>query len=64
MNQTASSQVSGAAGQYGVNAGNAALAAGQAKGNALKSGWDGISQGINGAVGALSDFGRKNWGWA
>lgn len=64
MNQTASSQIGSAAGQYGVNAGNAIIQAGQAKGNALKSGWDGISQGINGAVGALSDFGRKNWGWA
>ena len=63
MNQTASSQIGSAASQYGANAGNAMMAAGEAKGNALSSAYGGIAQGINGALGTVSDFGRKNWGW-
>lgn len=63
LNQTASSQVSGAAGQYGVNAGNATMAAGAAKGDALRSGYNGLSQGLSGALGTVMDFGKQNWGW-
>ena len=63
LNQTASSQVSSAAGTYGANAGNANTAAGQAKGNALSSAYGGIAQGISGALGGLQDFGKKKWGW-
>lgn len=64
MNQTASSQASSAAGQYGVNAGNATMAAGQAKGNALASAYGGLAQGVSGALGTIRDYGRKQWGWA
>lgn len=64
MNQTASSQVSSAAGQYGANAGNAMMAGGQAKGNALAGAYQGIGQGISGALGSVFDYGKKNWGWA
>ena len=63
MNQTASSQIGGAASSYGVNAGNAMIAAGEAKGNALASGYKGLEQGISGALGAVNEYGKKNWGW-
>jgi len=63
MNQTASSQIGSAASQYGANAGNNMIAAGQAKGNALASAYQGIGQGIAGAAGALQSYGQKNWGW-
>lgn len=63
MNQTASSQVSGAAQNFGVNAGNAMQNIGTAKGNALAGAYQGIGQGISGALGSVMDFGKKNWGW-
>ncbi len=64
LNQTASSQVGGAASTYGANAGNAITAAGDAKANALASSYKGLTQGVSGAVNALGEFGQKNWGWA
>lgn len=63
MNQTASSQIGSAASQYGANAGNNMILAGQAKGNALASAYQGIGQGIAGAAGALQSYGQKNWNW-
>lgn len=63
MQQTAGSQISGAASQYGANAGNAIMAAGQARGNALQSAYQGWGQGIAGAIGEVGDYGKKNWGW-
>lgn len=63
MNQTASNQVGGAASTYGANAGNAMMAAGEAKGNALSSAYKGIGQGISGALGAVNEYGQKNWSW-
>lgn len=56
LQQTASSQIGGAANQYGSNAGNAIMAAGQAKGNALESAYKGLGQGITGAFGAFGDY--------
>lgn len=38
--------------------------AGQAKGNALASGYAGLTQGVSGALGALNTFGKTNWGWS
>jgi hypothetical protein len=64
MQQTASSQISSAAGQYGTNAGDALMSAGRARGNALASRYQGIGQGVAGAVGAVQDYGQKNWGWS
>lgn len=64
MNQTASSQIGGAAGTYGANTGNALTAAGDAKANALSSSYKGIGQGISGALGAVNEYGQKNWGWS
>ncbi len=63
MNQTASSQIGSAASAYGTNASNNMIAAGQAKGNALASAYQGMGQGIAGAAGALQSYGQKNWGW-
>lgn len=63
MNQTAGSQIGSAANQYGANASNNMIAAGQAKGNALASAYQGIGQGIAGAAGAVQSYGQKNWGW-
>jgi hypothetical protein len=57
MNQTATSNISGAAGQYGANAGNMMLQAGQARGDAMKSGYNGLTQGVSGAIGSIF----KNW---
>lgn len=64
LNQTATSQVGGAASTYGANAGNAAMAAAEAKGNALKGAYKGWGQGISGAIGAVNDYGKSEWGWA
>lgn len=64
LNQTASNQVGGAASSYGANAGNAITAAGDAKANALGSAYKGLGQGVSGAVNALGEFGKKQWGWA
>ena len=64
MNQTASQQAGNAATNYGANAGNAITNAGQAKGNALASGYAGLNQGVSGALGALQNYGKNNWGWA
>lgn len=63
MNQTASNQAGAAASSYGVNAGNAMTAAGDAKANALGSAYKGLGQGVSGALGALSEYGQKNWSW-
>ena len=63
QNQIASSQVSGAAGDYGIKTGSAMSNVGQAKGNALASGYAGLNQGVSGALGALNTFGKSNWGW-
>ena len=63
LNTTATSQIGGAASNYGAGAGAAQLAAGQAKGNALASGYESWGKGVSGALGAVNDFGVKNWGW-
>lgn len=64
QNQVASSQTGSAASAYGSNGGNAMLAAGEAKANALGSAYKGLTQGVSGAVNALGEFGQKNWGWS
>jgi len=63
MNQTASSQIGSAAGQYGANAGNNMILAGQAKGNALAGAYQGYANGISGALGAVNDYGKSNNWW-
>jgi len=59
MEQTAGSQISSAANQYGLRAGAAITDAGTAKGNALRSRYAGLGQGISGAAGAVGDYFRK-----
>ena len=56
MGTDAGSQVSSAAGQYGVNAGNTMMAAGQARGNALAGKYAGYAQGLSGASGVAADY--------
>jgi hypothetical protein len=56
MGTDAGSQISSAAGQYGVNAGNTMMAAGQAKGNALAGKYAGYGQGLSGAAGVAADY--------
>ena len=63
MAPTASAQISGAAQNYGTNAGNLILNAGQARGEGLKSGYNGLTQGVSGAVSGVMDYGKNNWGW-
>lgn len=63
LGQTASSQISGAAGQYGANAGNAIMAGGEARANGLTSAYGGLANGVNGALSTVMDYGKKNWGW-
>lgn len=63
MNQTASNQAGAAASSYGVNAGNAMTNVGNAKANALSSAYKGLGQGVSGALGAVSEYGQKNWSW-
>jgi len=63
MNQTSSQLASNAAGNYGVNAGNAMMQAGNAKANALTSAYKGYGTGISDAVGGIVDYGNKNKWW-
>ena len=59
MGQTRSSLASGAAGQYGANAGNSMLQAGNARANALTSAYQGYGQGLSAAAGSLGDMFKK-----
>jgi hypothetical protein len=59
MNQTSSQLASNAAGNYGVNAGNAMMKAGDARANALSSAYQGYSQAASGVAGAAADYFRK-----
>ena len=59
MGQTNSSLASGAAGQYGANAGNSMLQAGNARANALTSAYQGYGQGLSAAAGSLGDMFKK-----
>lgn len=63
MNQTSSQLASNAGGNYGVNAGNAMMQAGNAKANALSSAYQGIGQGVSGALGAVNDYGKQQKWW-
>ena len=63
MGQTSSSLASGAAGQYGANAGNSMLQAGNARANALSSAYKGYGTGISDALGGIVDYGNKNKWW-
>jgi hypothetical protein len=63
MGQTSSQLASNAAGNYGVNAGNSMMQAGNAKANALTSAYKGYGQGISDAVGNVVDYGNKNKWW-
>lgn len=59
MNQTSSQLASNAAGNYGVNAGNAMMQAGNARANALSSAYQGYGQGLSAAAGSLGDMFKK-----
>ena len=63
LNSTASNQAGTAATNYGTSTGRAIVDGGTAKGNALASGYAGLTQGVSGALGALNTFGKTNWGW-
>ena len=63
LNSTASNQAGTAATNYGTSTGRAIVDGGTAKGNALASGYAGLTQGVNGALGALNTFGQQKWGW-
>jgi len=63
MGQTSSQLASNAAGNYGVNAGNSMMQAGNAKANALSSAYQGIGQGVSGALGTLNDYGKQQKWW-
>jgi len=63
MGQTNSQMVSNAAGNYGVNAGNSMMKAGDARANALTSAYKGYGTGISDAVGGIVDYGNKNKWW-
>ena len=63
MNQTATSQIGSAGSTYASNAGNSMMAVGQAKGNALAGAYQGLGDGVAGAIGAVNDYGKKQWGW-
>lgn len=63
MGQTNSQLASNAAGNYGVNAGNSMMQAGNAKANALSSAYQGIGQGVSGALGTLNDYGKQQKWW-
>jgi hypothetical protein len=63
MGQTSSQLASNAAGNYGVNAGNAMMKAGDARANALSSAYKGYGTGISDAVGGIVDYGNKNKWW-
>jgi hypothetical protein len=63
MGQTSSQLASNAAGNYGVNAGDSMMQAGNAKANALTSAYKGYGQGISDAVGNVVDYGNKNKWW-
>jgi hypothetical protein len=63
MNQTSSQLASNAAGNYGVNAGNSMMQAGNAKANALTSAYQGIGQGVSGALGTVNDYGKQQKWW-
>jgi hypothetical protein len=64
MNQTSSQLASNAAGNYGVNAGNAMMKAGDARANALSSAYKGYGTGISDAIGGIVDYGNKNKWWS
>jgi hypothetical protein len=63
MGQTSSQLASNAAGNYGVNAGNSMMQAGNAKANALSSAYQGIGQGVSGALGTINDYGKQQKWW-
>jgi len=63
MGQTSSQLASNAAGNYGVNAGNAMMQAGNARANALSSAYKGYGTGISDALGGIVDYGNKNKWW-
>lgn len=62
LNSTAATSLNNSSTNYGANAGSAITNAGQAKGNALASGYAGLNQGVSGALGALQNYGKDNWG--
>lgn len=59
MGQTNSQLASSAAGQYGANAGNSMMQAGNARANALTSAYQGYGQGLSAAAGSLGDMFKK-----
>ena len=63
LNSTASNQAGTAATNYGTSTGRAIVDGGTAKGNALASGYAGLTQGVSGALGALNTFGQQKWNW-
>ena len=63
MGQTSSQLASNAAGNYGVNAGNAMMKAGDARANALSSAYKSYGTGISDALGNVVDYGNKNKWW-
>lgn len=58
LNQTSSQLVSNAAGQYGANAGNTMMQAGNARANALSSGYQNIATGIGNVAGSYLRYGQ------
>ena len=58
MGQTSSEVISGAAGQYGANAGNSMIQAGNARANALSSGYQNAAQGVGNIAGSYLRYGQ------
>jgi hypothetical protein len=63
MNQNSSQLAAQAGSNYGVNAGNSMMKAGDARANALSSAYKGYGTGISDAIGGVLDYGNKNKWW-
>jgi hypothetical protein len=64
MGQNSSQLAAQAGSNYGVNAGNSMMKAGDARANALSSAYKGYGTGISDAVGGIVDYGNKNKWWS
>jgi hypothetical protein len=64
MNQNSSQLAAQAGSNYGVNAGNSMMKAGDARANALSSAYKGYGTGISDAIGGVLDYGNKNKWWS
>lgn len=63
LNSTTLNQMGNASSNYSSGSSNALANLGNAKGNAATGAYNGLASGISGALGAVNDYGKKNWGW-